>query len=485
MACVRCHFVELARWSAEAKNPAFSPEIYKALQARALYSDQYAESLLQKILIQFQIACGRQGPWDRETFTGLPIAIPNQSRLYVLLLEKLDSNDAKSKSADLDLYCGQGHGQTKNDSAWKGLPLRLKMYEIQSQAETSKLQAQRRTSGERGKTLHVYMLCSLPDVVHHARVIAILPDEPQEPEAIEDMLYDITIMESNMVLLLGTIMSPKGQAHYDSPIRWMPQSSEWARRTRRTIDALPDPIGYGANRAMPCSQFVTRATLKAYHGTLCNIIKTIFDRCGIVTTTVGGTIKYDDDFVWSSTRHYPTVWHLAQAWVILVYPDETDVLDKRGVQLFWKNHAAKRLLPIWDTLKIVEPPLKLVSALSACAVLSIRDHTVVEIRNHIRDYLISKKLLMLGGGDGNPGIIDRPRLMNGPLRQKSCWAEIHRLFRCSNIPQRVNTADRYVWLFFGEARFVARPLGLRSTAKELNDNPVIAAHDFRSRSATG
>ena len=209
MACVRCHFVELARWSAEAKNPAFSPEFYKALQARALYSDQYAESLLQKIPIQFQIACGRQGPWDRETFTGLPIAIPNQSGLYVLLLEKLDSNDAKSKSADLDLYCGQGHGQTKNDSALKGLPLRLKMYEIQSQAEASKLQAQRRTSGERGKTLHVYLLCSLPDVVHHARVIAIFPDEPQEPEAIEDTLYDITIMESNMVLLLGTMMSQK------------------------------------------------------------------------------------------------------------------------------------------------------------------------------------------------------------------------------------------------------------------------------------
>ena len=115
MACVRCHFVELARWSAEAKNPAFGPEIYKALQARALYSGQYAESLLQKIPIQFQIACGRQGPWDRETFTGLPIAIPKQSGLYVLLLEELDSNDVKSKSADLDLYCGQGHGQTKND----------------------------------------------------------------------------------------------------------------------------------------------------------------------------------------------------------------------------------------------------------------------------------------------------------------------------------------------------------------------------------
>ena len=165
----------------------------------------------------------------------------------------------------------------------------------------------------------------------------------------------------------------------------MPQSSEWARRTRRTIDALPDPIGYGANRAMPCSQFVNRATSKPYHGTLCNIIKTIFDRCGIVTMTVGGTIKYDDDFVWCSTRHYPTVWHLAQAWVILVYPDEADVPDKRGVQLFWRNHAAKRLLPIWDTLKIVEPPLKLARTLSACAVLSIRGHTVVEIRNHIRD----------------------------------------------------------------------------------------------------
>ena len=92
---------------------------------------------------------------------------------------------------------------------------------------------------------------------------------------------------------------------------------------------------------------------------------------------------------------------------------------------------------------------------------------------------------MLGGGDGTPGIIDRPHLMNEPLCQKSCWAEIHRLFRCSNIPQRVNTADRLFGFFFGEARFVARPLGLRSTARELNDKPVIAAHDSRSRSATG
>jgi hypothetical protein len=31
----------------------------------------------KSITIQFQIACGRKGPWNRETFVDLPTAIPN------------------------------------------------------------------------------------------------------------------------------------------------------------------------------------------------------------------------------------------------------------------------------------------------------------------------------------------------------------------------------------------------------------------------
>jgi hypothetical protein len=77
MACLRCHFAEQQRWDAGGKDPVFSPEVYEALRARAPYADQYAKSLLQSITVQFQIACGRKGPWNRETFVDLPTAIPN------------------------------------------------------------------------------------------------------------------------------------------------------------------------------------------------------------------------------------------------------------------------------------------------------------------------------------------------------------------------------------------------------------------------
>lgn len=139
-ACLRCHFAETLRRDTEEKDPCFSPEMHDALGLRALYFDQYAEPLLQMVTTQFQIACGRQGPWDFETFTSLLTAIPNQSGLSILLLETPPTTDPRFGPTGLNIYCGHGHGDTKNDSAWRGLPLRLKTYEKRSRADSAKLQ---------------------------------------------------------------------------------------------------------------------------------------------------------------------------------------------------------------------------------------------------------------------------------------------------------------------------------------------------------
>jgi hypothetical protein len=69
------------------------------------------------VTTQVQIACGRQGPWDLETFASLPTAITNQSRLYILLLETPPAADARFGPTGLDLYRGQAHGDSKNGSA--------------------------------------------------------------------------------------------------------------------------------------------------------------------------------------------------------------------------------------------------------------------------------------------------------------------------------------------------------------------------------
>jgi hypothetical protein len=83
-------------------------------------------------------------------------------------------------------------------------------------------------------------------------------------------------MESTLVLLLGTTMSTEGQMVYEPPVRWMLYSSEWARKARLSINELPYPVGYGANRA-PRGRFVCEKTLSAYHEALCHTFKTIFD----------------------------------------------------------------------------------------------------------------------------------------------------------------------------------------------------------------
>jgi hypothetical protein len=242
--------------------------MYDALRLRASYFDQYAESLLQMVTTQFQIACGRPWLWDLETFTSLPTAIPNQSGLYILLLETPPAADARFGPTGLDIYCGQGHGDIKNGSVWRGLPLRLKTYEQQSREDSGKLQALRQTRGETGKTLHIYLLCSLPGVRAHARAVALVPDRLRDPIAEKDLRLDLSIMESTLVLLMGSMMSKEGQAAFESPIRWHPQSAEWARKARCSIAGLPHPVGYGANRATPCSQFIYKESLPVYYETL-------------------------------------------------------------------------------------------------------------------------------------------------------------------------------------------------------------------------
>jgi hypothetical protein len=104
----------------------------------------------------------------------------------------------------------------------------MKEYEKRSKRNATTLQAQRQLcTGERAKTLHIYMLCSLPGVRFHLRVVAVHPDQSRDTRKEEDLLYDHTLTESALTILLGTIMSAEDQTAYNSPIRWMAMSSAW------------------------------------------------------------------------------------------------------------------------------------------------------------------------------------------------------------------------------------------------------------------
>jgi len=100
-------------------------------------------------------------------------SLSNQSGVYLVLFETPQTAGHRLGSTDLDLYCGQAKGPPLKHSPWKGLPLRLKTYEQQSAMDPAKFQAMCCTFGERGKTLHVYMLYSFPGVRFHSRIIAL------------------------------------------------------------------------------------------------------------------------------------------------------------------------------------------------------------------------------------------------------------------------------------------------------------------------
>jgi hypothetical protein len=125
----------------------------------------------------------------------------------------------------------------------------------------------------------------------------------------------------------------------------MPHGAEWAHKARNTLVNVTSPIGYGANRALPATQFVIKVTIPSYFETLTSIIKTVFDACAFILPSEDRNFGYEDDFVWCSTTIYQSVWFLLSAWIIPVYPDDAALLRPRNVQLFWRTHGQKRLLP--------------------------------------------------------------------------------------------------------------------------------------------
>jgi hypothetical protein len=115
------------------------------------------------------------------------------------------------------MYCGQAGGFAPNNADWLGLPLRLMKYEKTQRADHSKQAALRNERNERNtqsKTLHIYMLCSHPDVQVHARCVAISPISATTHQQLQDLEYDLPMIESVLSILLGTIMSPEGEKSY-------------------------------------------------------------------------------------------------------------------------------------------------------------------------------------------------------------------------------------------------------------------------------
>lgn len=55
------------------------------------------------------------------------------------------------------------------------------------------------------------MLCSHPDVQVHARTVAVSPISATTNQQLQDLEYDLTIIESVLSIFLGTIMSPEGE----------------------------------------------------------------------------------------------------------------------------------------------------------------------------------------------------------------------------------------------------------------------------------
>ena len=122
--------------------------------------------------------------------------------------------DPRFPTTGLDIYCGQAAApRGTNLDVYQGLPRRLQKYEEQRYADHVKLETQRQTSGDRASTLHVYLLCSQPTIQFESRVVALTPlsDQCVDISTRESLLYDLTIMETTMMILLGTLMSPQGR----------------------------------------------------------------------------------------------------------------------------------------------------------------------------------------------------------------------------------------------------------------------------------
>ena len=53
----------------------------------------------------------------------------------------------------------------------------------------------------------------------HAHAVALVLNRLRDPIAKKDLRLDLSIMESTLVLLMGSMMSKEGQAAFESPIR--------------------------------------------------------------------------------------------------------------------------------------------------------------------------------------------------------------------------------------------------------------------------
>jgi len=215
MACLRCHFAEQQRWDAGTHGPNLQSRSVRSVLCVSTICRSIRHVLVAEYYSTISDCLRAKGSLE-------PTAIPNQQGLYLNLLETKQAFDTQIGPTGLDLHCGQATG-------WIGLPLRMKEYEKQSRGNTT-FRAQRQLyMGERAKTLHIYMLCSLPGARFHLRVVAVHPEQSRDTREEECLLYDYTLTESALTILLGIIMSAEGQTAYKSPIRWMAMSSEWAR----------------------------------------------------------------------------------------------------------------------------------------------------------------------------------------------------------------------------------------------------------------
>jgi hypothetical protein len=159
-----------------------------------------------------------------------------------------------------------------------------------------------------------------------------------------------------------------------------------------------------------------------------------------------GIYAYDEEYIWFPTKAYLTIWHLVHVWLLQVCPDKAKHVSKRDVQLFWRNHATKRLLPLWESLSPIKPPPEFVRPLAACAALSLRGDVALELRDHIEKHLVTKGLLRL---DANGRAKYEGKRSTGGFSETSLWAEIFASFKAchSKTFQRVETADKLFNLF--------------------------------------
>jgi hypothetical protein len=101
-------------------------------------------------------------------------------------------------------------------------------------------------------------------------------------------------------------------------------------------------------------------------------------------------------------------------------------------------------IPLWESFVAIKPPPELSSFFSACTGLSLSRCAAVQLRHHIRDYLIAKGLLILDTQEPR-----KNRIHAMVCRQMSHWVEMHRYYqdRYSDMPPRVSTAERLLSLF--------------------------------------